>query len=180
MTTTPVPVPPPLPPPGFVKPSHGYGMLRPPWQPGQAGNPQNKNQLFSQCQKLCSERSPEAADKMHRLMSCGDERIEFMAAAWIYERAWGKPKEFDSNDLAAPRMVLDTSRLTPEQRAVLLEITRSGAVRPADPEPTDAQHDAQSSSDDAAATPHGTINGTATEEPPLSFVRSRQAVGARG
>jgi hypothetical protein len=134
MTTTSVPVPTPLPPPpsDFVKPSHGNGMLCPPWQPGQRGNPQNKNQLFNQCQKLCRERSPEAADKMYALMSCGDERIEFMAAAWIYERAWGKPKDYDPSLEKAPRVVFDLAHLSREQLRMLLELTRTGAVKLAD------------------------------------------------
>jgi hypothetical protein len=107
-------------------------LLRPPWQPGQRGNPQNKNQLFNQCQKLCRERSPEAADKMYALMSCGDERIEFMAATWIYERAWGKPKDYDPSLEKAPGVVFDLQHLTREQLQMLLELSRTGAVKPAD------------------------------------------------
>jgi hypothetical protein len=67
----------PDPPPGFFRPAHGVGLLRAPWRPGEAGNPAGKIGLWQKYQRLCRERSPEAADKMYALiiMSCGDERI---------------------------------------------------------------------------------------------------------
>src|SRR3954447_12373939 len=80
---------------GFVRPPHGRGLLRAPWAPGERGVPHTTRNRYAACQNMCRERSAEAADKMYSLMSCGDERIELMETAWIYERAWGKPKEVD-------------------------------------------------------------------------------------
>jgi hypothetical protein len=131
---------------------------------------------------MCQKRSPESVRNLIRLEASDDDRVSLMASEKILTWAFGAPKQMDAKDLERVRMVLDLSKLSPEEVELLLKITRSGAVRPADPEqhPSDPQYDAQSSSDDAAAPSHGTINGTATEEPPLSFVRRRQATDARG
>src|SRR6185312_5678728 len=85
-------------PPGFVRPSHGVGLLRPPWKPGEVPPHRQKGTVdaYQRCQKLCRERSPRAADEMWNLMQHDrDSRIRFMAASWIYERAWGKPEDYD-------------------------------------------------------------------------------------
>jgi hypothetical protein len=60
-----------------------------------------------------------------------DERIRFMSATWIYERAWGKPRDYDPREADAGSLKIDVHALTAEQRAVLLAIVQSGAVKPA-------------------------------------------------
>jgi hypothetical protein len=45
-----------------------------------------------------------------------DERVRFTCAAWIYERAWGKPKAYDPSIEKAPRVVFDLAHLSREQR----------------------------------------------------------------
>jgi hypothetical protein len=135
-------------PPGAILGRNG-GILRP-WQPGQRGNPENKRpDDYLACQKACRERSPEAVEKVSELMrTSSDERVQYMAATWIVERAFGKAKEYDPNAAREAGASLDVATLTREELDVLLEITRRGAVRQAAPD------------DDASVT---TVDATVTE-----------------
>jgi hypothetical protein len=97
-----------------------------------SGNPGGRGREYHECLALYRQHSPEAAEKMYALMSCGDERVEYMAADWIFTRAWGKQKDLDPKELQQPRMRIDLSRLSREEIALLLKITTSGAIRPTD------------------------------------------------
>jgi hypothetical protein len=124
---------------GFVRGERG-GLLRLPWKAGESGNPGGRGGLYQQCQHYCRTKSPESACKIYDLMHCGDERVEFMAASWIYERAWGKAREMDPKDLPRPHTVIDFSRLSAQQLEMLMEIVRSGAIRPAELQPDADDH----------------------------------------
>lgn len=117
---------------GAIIPKHGRGVLTP-FPKGTIANPSGKSGLYQECLKLCRERSPDAADKMYALLKSDDERIQYMAAAWIYERAWGKPKEFDPAELARST-TLDLTKLPRELLIALLQATQLGAVKEAEPE----------------------------------------------
>jgi hypothetical protein len=68
-----------------------------PYKKGQTGNPGGKTKQFAQCQRLCREASPDAARRLIELIQSEDERVALMAADKVFERAWGRPKEFDPN-----------------------------------------------------------------------------------
>lgn len=64
---------------------------------GDIHNPAGKGGEYQRCLKLCRESSHEAAEEIIRLSKeSGDERVRYMAATWVFERAWGKPKEYDA------------------------------------------------------------------------------------
>jgi hypothetical protein len=66
------------------------------WKPGQSGNPGGFGGEYQRCLRLCRDASYEAAEEIIRLRrESDDDRIRYMAATWIYERAWGKPKDYD-------------------------------------------------------------------------------------
>src|SRR5260370_38196484 len=68
-----------------------------PFPKGKSGNPGGRTKQFAQCQRLCREASPDAARRLIELIQSEDERVALMAADKVFERAWGRPKEFDPN-----------------------------------------------------------------------------------
>jgi hypothetical protein len=78
---------------------------------------------YQRCMQLCREASYDSAQEIIRLgRESDDERVRYMANTWVYERAWGKPKEFDPKSLEeenAPRF--DPSKLSAEQRVKVRE-----------------------------------------------------------
>ena len=86
------------------------------WQPGQSGNPSGTGGEYQRCLTLCREASHDAAEEIIRLSKeSEDERVRYMAATWVYERAWGKTREYDPSKEKAERPKFDPSRLTPAQ-----------------------------------------------------------------
>jgi hypothetical protein len=65
-----------------------------PFPKGKSGNPGGRTKQF---ERLCREASPDAARRLIELMQSEDERVALMAADKVFERAWGRPKEFDPN-----------------------------------------------------------------------------------
>ena len=68
-----------------------------PFPKGKSGNPGGRTKQFAQCQRLCREASPDAARRLIELIQSEDERVALMAADKVFERAWGRPKEYDPN-----------------------------------------------------------------------------------
>lgn len=63
---------------------------------GQAPNPTGKGGEFQSCQSLWHKASFAAAQEIIKLSTeSDDDRLRMTAAAWVYERAWGKPREYD-------------------------------------------------------------------------------------
>jgi putative transposase len=60
-----------------------------------------------------------------------DERLAFMAHSWIFERAWGKPKDFDPKDEAPAKPKFDPRLLPREQLEIVQYALRLmvGAMR---------------------------------------------------
>lgn len=85
------------------------------FQKGQSGNPGGRGGEYHQMLRICRERSVAAALEIAKLAEkSDDERVRYMAATWICERAWGKAKDFDpKSEHSGPRF--DPSLLTPEQ-----------------------------------------------------------------
>ena len=68
------------------------------WTKGTAPNPGGRSGEYQRCLMLCRKSSYDAALEIIRLsQESDDERVRFMSATWVYERAWGKAKEFDPN-----------------------------------------------------------------------------------
>jgi hypothetical protein len=85
------------------------------WQPGKSGNPGGKTGEYQRCKSLCRDASFAAAQEIIRLsQESDDERVRYMSATWIYERAWGKPKDYDLKEDEAARPRFDPSLLDPK------------------------------------------------------------------
>jgi hypothetical protein len=68
-----------------------------PFPKGKLGNPGGITKQFAQCKRLCREASPDAARRLIELIQSEDERVALMVADKVFERASGKPKEYDPN-----------------------------------------------------------------------------------
>lgn len=87
------------------------------WKPGQSGNPSGVGGEYQRCLHLCRKNSHAAAEEIVKLsISSEDDRVRYTAAAWVYERAWGKPKEYDPTKEQPERPRFDPELLTPAQR----------------------------------------------------------------
>ncbi len=111
-----------------------------PWQKGQAPNPTGRAGEFQRCQSLCRKASLDAAQEIIRLSSqSDDDRVRYMASAWVYEHAWGKPKDYDPAAEKPDRPAFNPRDYTPEQLAVIeaaLRLMKAGGSAPAEPEAT--------------------------------------------
>jgi len=80
------------------------------WKPGVSANPDGRGGEFQKCKSLCRQKSEAAAKRIFELAYLNeigedgelapvpinaDKRIVYMASQWVYENAWGKPKEYD-------------------------------------------------------------------------------------
>jgi hypothetical protein len=94
-----------------------------PWKPGVSANPGGKGGLYHEMQRLAREFTPEATRYLIEIAVDKDEdtRNRIVAMSMLYERAWGKPKEFDPN-AEKPATPIDVSRLTEDQRQQLREL----------------------------------------------------------
>src|SRR5215471_16682590 len=83
------------------------------WRPGQSGNPTGAIGEW----QLCREHSAEAAQEIIRLFAESyDDRVRYLAAQWVYEQAWGKPRDFDPTTEREPAS-FDATKLTADERA---------------------------------------------------------------
>jgi hypothetical protein len=100
---------------------------------GDIHNPAGKGGEYQRCLKLCRESSHEAAEEIVRLSKeSEDERVRYMAATWIFERAWGKPKEYDAAQENDERPKFNPRLYTPSEldlieRALRLMVESRGA-----------------------------------------------------
>lgn len=101
-------------------PQPGRYVLPPRWKPGESGNPAGRSKRFHEVQRAAQDKSVQAIEKLGNLMSCGDERVELMAATAILDRAFGKPKEQKAED--ADRFKPDLSKLAPDDLAALRRV----------------------------------------------------------
>src|SRR5262249_7388044 len=87
------------------------------WKPGQSGNPTGKGSRFRECQSICREASPDAAQTLVVLMDDEDPKIRGWAADRVLTWAWGKPQEYDATKAEHQQVVFDPRRLPPERLA---------------------------------------------------------------
>jgi hypothetical protein len=70
---------------------------------GEVRNPRGRGGEYQRCLMLCREASFEAAQEIIRLSKeSEDDRVRYMAGTWIYQYAWGRPKDYDPQ-LKTPR-----------------------------------------------------------------------------
>src|ERR1700674_4804218 len=85
---------------------------------GQSGHPGGKGGTFYEAQQICRQATPEAARVMVELLNSVDDRVRLMAADKVYERAFGKPKEYDPNE--SPGGGIDLTKLSDRDLAALI------------------------------------------------------------
>ena len=108
------------------------------WEPGQSGNPGGFGGEYQRCLRLCRDASYKAAEEIIRLgRESDDDRIRFVASTWIYERSWGRPKDYDPADEPKPkRDRLDPSKYTLKEleqiQAALLLMAEDRREKPTD------------------------------------------------
>ena len=68
------------------------------WKPGQSGNPSGRGGLYHECRRMAAEASPQAMCRLIELMDAQDERVAYMAAVAVLDRAGVKPREFDPRE----------------------------------------------------------------------------------
>ena len=107
-----------------------------PFPKGKSGNPGGRTKQFAQCQRLCREASPDAARRLIELIQSEDERVALMAADKVFERAWGKPKEYDPNAEAPKKpppfdpSLYTTDELRQMQKVMKMIAVRQGLIPP--------------------------------------------------
>lgn len=90
----------------------------PTWQKGQSGNPTGKSGLYQQCVKACRADSPNNIETLKHLRdNSDDDRVRYMAATYLHERAWGKAPQFDPKADGDTVPVFDPSKMSPAQLA---------------------------------------------------------------
>jgi hypothetical protein len=92
---------------------------------GESGNPGGRTDKYLEAQRICREATPAAARKMVALMDSADERVALMAADKVFERAWGKPREYNPDQEAEP---LDYLKAQTAQRAGPLTLREIAAI----------------------------------------------------
>ena len=101
-----------------------------PFPKGKSGNPGGRTKQFAQCQRLCREASADAARRLIELTHSEDERVALMAADKVFERAWGRPKEYDPNaESVKKRPPFDPSLYTLEELKQMRDVMMMIAQR---------------------------------------------------
>jgi hypothetical protein len=107
-----------------------------PFPKGKSGNPGGRTKQFAQCQRLCREASPDAARRLIELIQSEDERVALMAADKVFERAWGRPKDYDPNAEAPKKAppfdpsLYSIEELRRMQEVMLMIAQRQGMMPP--------------------------------------------------
>lgn len=96
------------------------------YKTGESGNPGGRTDQYAEAQRICREATPAAARKMVALMDSADERVALMAADKVYERAWGRARDYDATkDGEEPlrrlcsQAALESEKLTPLELAAV-------------------------------------------------------------
>jgi hypothetical protein len=107
------------------------------WKPGQSGNPGGKGGTYYEMMRLARQFTPQATQILIDIASDpGEEaRSRIVAIGMLYDRAWGKPKDYDpAMDKEDIRPRFDPSLYTPEQLAQIETTLRLVAVAQAEAE----------------------------------------------
>jgi hypothetical protein len=107
------------------------------WKPGQSGNPGGKGGTYYAMMRLARQFSPEATQILIDIARDPSEesRNKIVAIGMLYDRAWGKPKDYDpATDKEPIRPRFDPSLYTPEQLAQIETTLRMVAAAQAEAE----------------------------------------------
>jgi hypothetical protein len=89
------------------------------WKPGQSGNPGGKGGTYYEMMRLARQFTPQATQILIDIASDpGEEaRSRIVAIGMLYDRAWGKPKDYDpkTDEAATRKPVFDPSLYSAEQ-----------------------------------------------------------------
>ena len=88
------------------------------WKPGQSGNPGGKGGTYYEMMRLARQFTPQATQILIDIASDpGEARSRIVAIGMLYDRAWGKAREYDPSEDKEEeiRPRFDPSRYTPEQ-----------------------------------------------------------------
>ena len=108
-----------------------------PWRKGQAPNPTGKGGDYHEMQRLAREFTPRATEILRDIANdpSEDSRNRIVAIGMLYDRAWGKPKEYDpaaekpeDKGTFNPRD-FSPQELTEIERVLRLMIERTEAVQ---------------------------------------------------
>jgi hypothetical protein len=80
-----------------MNPGGNTANLRPPWKPGESGNPNGRPKKSLDIAAIAREQSEEAMRKIAKLMKSDDEKIALAAANAVLDRAIGKPTQTNVN-----------------------------------------------------------------------------------
>lgn len=69
-----------------------------PWPKGKSGNPKGRPKWAKDVTELARQNAPKAFQKVVELIESEDERVAFMAAREVLDRAWGKTKPADDEN----------------------------------------------------------------------------------
>ena len=89
-----------------------------PWRKGQAPNPTGKGDDYHEMQRLAREFTPRATEILRDIANdpSEDSRNRIVAIGLIFDRAWGKAKDYDpARDKEEIRPRFDPSLFTPEE-----------------------------------------------------------------
>jgi hypothetical protein len=101
-----------------------------PFPKGKSGNPGGRTKQFAQCQRLCREASPDAARRLIELIQSEDERVALMAADKVFERAWGKPRDYNPAEEQVQRKPpFDPSLYSTAELKQMMAVTKMIAIR---------------------------------------------------
>jgi hypothetical protein len=129
-----------------VIPPHGSGRLMPQWPkgatPNPGGRPAGMKYLRDSCRKLCADGvvalsrivTETVIDEQGREHNAHDGKVVVAAVQILFTWAYGKPPEYDPRE-DRPPLAIDTSILSPAERALLLSLMRRGLVKEAEVEP---------------------------------------------
>jgi hypothetical protein len=125
-----------------VVPSHGVGAILPPWRPGQSGNPSGRPRSLREVREICREACPDGARALAEIIRDRDEngklrerdgRVLAVVVQTLFTWGYRKPPDYDPRE-DKPRVVVDTSVLTPDERTLLLGMLRRGLIKEVDPQ----------------------------------------------
>lgn len=100
--------------------------LRPPWKPGQSGNPGGRKAV-TEAMRLCRELTVDAVAVLKKNLKSKNEAIQLAAATKILEFAWGKPTAMDTTD--STMLDLIREQMVTEVRSSSARTRRSGQVQ---------------------------------------------------